>query len=103
LARIQVQSARISDTYETIRSADSTLIIIKHNIESYLIDTAMIYAGASALFDYSRRRKSELPTEISWDDVRKVFFTYHFDNDDYPSLLEHVSLIEKGGSKPFER
>lgn len=70
VGRVQIQSARIRDTIHSPEMArdDGLWIVTAENVASYVVDTAIIYAFASSLFDYARF-KSESPKETTWDDV----------------------------------
>ncbi len=65
LNEIQIQSARLRDTDSSIGRDDK--MITKGNIENYLIDTASIYAIASAGLDFFRERTGKLPAEVTWE------------------------------------
>jgi hypothetical protein len=61
---IQIQSARLRDTDSSIGRDDK--MITKGNIENYLIDTASIYAIASAGLDFFRERTGRNVVRFRW-------------------------------------
>lgn len=103
LSGMQVQSARILSLVSELEAradGDHVHVLSVSNIEEYIIGTGKIYARASAAFGYARREESELPKEISWDQVRSGLWLMGLDSDDFPRLYETIKRREQRSSKP---
>jgi hypothetical protein len=98
LSEMQIQSARLNDTVSTIGRDDK--MITKRNIENYLQDTATIYALATAGFDFFRERSGRLPTEVTWDDVKKALRQMDFYETSFRELYETINTYAKESIGP---
>lgn len=100
LARIQVQSARISDLASRLGAKSGRGVIQRHSIEGYIIDAASIYAGAAAAYDYARQETEKLPSDITWDSVRSALRNMYRWKGDIPGIYEKIDRFAEKSSGP---
>lgn len=92
LARIQVQRSRISEVIsQALGTGRTGLLVLSTNLETYIVDSAEIYARAAALFDYARRR-SEHTTKIETPSVIQALKLMGFDDFTHPRVFERADL-----------
>ena len=95
---IQVQSARLRGLVSDI--PDANISVSKRNIEEYLINTAAIYAKASAGFEFFRRMSKKLPPDITWDNVASALRNMDVYPQSYASVYERIDRAALGSSGP---
>ena len=102
IAWIQVHSARVRGLVDN--RVDFYLIspINAYSIRSSIIDAASIAAGASAYFDYARRRASFLPGPVKWASVVAALHEMKFWETDAPEIFEIIQRREKIWPGPFD-
>lgn len=98
LREIQVQSGRLRDIFSDICRLD--VMVTKDNIEDYLIDTAGVYARASACFNFARGLTDKLPTEVSWDNVRSALRNLRVYDTQYPGVYEQINKAAETSAGP---
>jgi hypothetical protein len=103
VAWIQIQDSRLRGLLDDNRDPSEPRLTLKTEIQGRIIDAASIYAGASAGFEYARRRQEQLPPTISWDAVRRALRNMRFYDDEYPELHAILKEREKHTKGPFER
>jgi hypothetical protein len=103
LSRIQIHNSRTQSLITERGPAGRPRYSGRHNIEEYMIDSALIYASASAVFGYARRETDRLPTEITWDDVRNALGNFGFHRDGFENLFDTIDRRERRGATPFRR
>ena len=69
------------------------MMVTKRNIEEYLIDAGLIYAKASASFNFFRRRAEKLPTDITWDQVRSGLRNMFVYDTSYPDVYARIDQL----------
>lgn len=100
LARIQIHQARLQALLVSDRSAHS--VVTRHQLESLIVDAAIIYAGASSYFAYARRAVEHPPLELSWDSVTGALHNMSVWADAYPRVHEDLSRRERASPNATE-
>lgn len=95
---IQVQQSRLRGTASNI--ANPSMMVTKRNIEEYLIDAGLIYAKASASFNFFRRRAEKLPTDITWDQVRSGLRNMFVYDTSYPDVYARIDQLAAQSTGP---
>ena len=103
LSRIQVHNARLETMAGRVRVLRARLAIDRNNAENYLLDAALIYAGAAKVFEYARRETEDFPKSIDWDDVRNALPALELRDDRFPRIFELINRREQRGATPFHR
>jgi hypothetical protein len=103
VAWIQIHDSRLRGLVEANRDPSQTRVVVRTEIEARIIDAASIYAGATAVFDYARRRESQLPPRLSWDAVGGALRNMRLWDDEHPRLWEILARRERLSAGPFER
>jgi len=99
---IQIHDSRLRGIVEDNHDPEGERSVLRITLEGLIIDAAAIYAGAAAGFDYARRRGSQLPSEVSWEEVRSALRNMRFWEERNPQLYVHIERFEKSSSGPFE-
>jgi hypothetical protein len=102
VASIQIHDSRLRDLVKVNRDPSEEGIIIQTQIESYIIDAAAVFAGASANYDYARRRQSQLPGQLSWDRVINALTNMRYWDEEHPRLYKIIEQRRKFTEGPFE-
>ncbi|MET3907095.1 hypothetical protein ABID59_001426 [Bradyrhizobium sp. S3.3.6] len=100
LARIQIHQARLQSLLVSDRSAHG--VVTRHQLESLVVDAAIIYAGASSFFAYARRAAEHPPIELVWDSVGAALHNMNVWADAYPRVHEDLSRREKASPSATE-
>ena len=89
---IQYQYSRLSSLVAdaTHPPANNIIIIQSINIETYIIDAAIIYARVEALFDFGRRRTDNIPEGVAWRRVNSALNLMRFYDYGYETLYQSV-------------
>jgi hypothetical protein len=103
VAWIQIHDSRLRGMVRDNRDPEQSHVIVRHEIESRIIDAATIYAGAAAFYDYARRRTSSPPVILSWDDVTSALRNMRFWADEQPRLHQIVAMSAASTAGPFDR
>lgn len=99
LSEIQVQSSRLRDLENTSARRDAEEVVLTINIEEYIIDSASIYAMASAMFDYARFRTEVFPTLPDAAALHSALRQMRFWDEAFPQV--HATVERRGGLKRF--
>lgn len=70
ISRIQIQHSRIRGLPHESRA---TIGVSRVNLEAYIIDSAIVYAQASELFDFARYETDVVPDQISDETLGSAF------------------------------
>jgi hypothetical protein len=100
VAWIQIHDSRLHDLLKRNSEAGG---VVRSHLESRIIDAAAIYAGAGAVYDYARRRQTELPHTITWEAVRAALRNMNFWDEKFPQLYDDVQRRERLSAGPFEK
>jgi hypothetical protein len=100
IARIQIHDSRLHELAKA--NHDPSRVVVRAELEARIIDAASIYAGAAAVYDYARRRQTQLPPTLSWDMVGASLKNMSFWDDEYPRLAEILKSREETSAGPFE-
>jgi hypothetical protein len=98
IRRIQVHQARLRGLTDKIEDQDETSA--EGWIEAMMLQSAIIYAGAAAAFDYGRAKTDKLPEDVDWAGVRSALDNMGLWDFEMPELHERISEYEKAGTKP---
>lgn len=103
VSRIQIQDSRLRSLLDDNRDPSEPRLILKNEIQGYIIDAASIYAGAAAAYNYARRWRDQLPPAILWEAVRGALRNMRFYDEEYPELHALLNEREKHTKGPFDR
>lgn len=98
LVSLQIESSRLSGLQ---RDHDRGAIILRANLESYLLGQAAIYAQAEALFDFGRTSGLHPPSPVLRTDVARALFLlglHHISE----ALVDRYNLSEPRVWKPYK-
>lgn len=87
LNRAQVLNSNLHDLPRML--ASSTLMV-RTNIDGYLVQAARIYAEAESLFPFARREAETVSKPATWEDVERALFLMHIEREDYPDPYELI-------------
>jgi hypothetical protein len=91
LKKVQIQSARLRTVYSNLLApAGRATLVLKVNIEEYIIDSAWISAQAGALFIYARGEADAPPATVSWDSIPPALRLIGIWDDYIPRVFETV-------------
>lgn len=91
---IQVQASRLSSIRASISGSRRIhLIIVKHNLNSYLVDTAVIYAISVSIFEYARGAADNVAPPPSVDKISTCLNLLGFDSSTHPDVYEIVTQV----------
>lgn len=102
IAWVQIHDSRIRGMVKDDSHSSSKRLTLKINVEEYILDAATIYAGAVAVYNYSRRRQDGIPSTIGWGDVRRALANMRFGELDFPQIEKLLAGREKHSSGPFD-
>jgi hypothetical protein len=103
VACIQIHDSRLRGMVEDNRDPTQSRGVIRAQIETYIIDAAIIGAGAAVVFDYARRQTEELPAALKWDEVGRALGNMLLWEDHYPRLWKNLETREHMSPDPFDR
>ncbi len=72
------------------------------NVDSYLIQAALIYAQAASLYAFARRRAASAPAQITWKNIRTSFQIAGVYEVNYPDVHAFISRLEARRKNPEE-
>lgn len=99
LRRMQVLQARARGLASDIRS-NSGGVTLQHYIETLMLDSATIYAMASACFDYGRGKSESLPTKVDWGEIRSALNVMGCRDFEHATLHEHLDALAAADADP---
>lgn len=100
LARLQVQRARVAEVVDqALGKGRAGHSVFDLNLETYIIDSAEIYARSSALFDYARRLSAHT-TKIDNQAVERSLNLLGFDDFTDDGMYERVRSRTSWGIVP---
>jgi hypothetical protein len=102
VARIQIHDSRMRQLVRDNNDPSNTHVVTRTEIRNRMVDAASIYAGASSFFNYARRRDSNFPVTVSWDEVSAALRQMRHWPDENPELHEVIGRRETSSSGPFE-
>jgi len=98
VAWIQIHDARMRQLVLNNNDPSQSHIVTKTDIWNQMVDAASIYAGASSFFNYARRRDSNFPVTVSWDQVSAALRNMRLWPDENPEL--HAVIDRREGREP---
>lgn len=102
LAWIQIFNSRVRALVQHNNDPAKTWVVVRTELEGLIVDAATIYAGVASAFDYARRRRGQMPTELSWDAVIGALRNMRFWDDEYPRVYQIVEGRRSTSTGPFE-
>jgi hypothetical protein len=99
---IQIFDSRMRALVQHNNDPAETWAVVRTEIEGLIVDAATIYAGAASAFDYARRRRGEMPTELSWDAVIGALRNMSLWDDEHPRVYQIVERRRTMSTGPFE-
>jgi hypothetical protein len=103
VAWIQILDSRVRGLTADNWDVASGRLFVRTDLEGYVVDAAIIYAGAACAYEYARRRADRLPSTLSWDDVISALRNMHYWDDQHPRLYEAAQRRQKLSAGPFEK
>lgn len=98
VAWIQIHNSRVRHIVQSNRDQSGTRLVVRHEVMASVIDAAAIYAGASAMMQYSRRQRECLPRIVSWQEVKAGLLSMGIWNDEYDALVTRREAQVEGGA-----
>jgi hypothetical protein len=98
LRRIQVQQSRFRSLAADLQRPHGTTSASW--IEQIILDTAAIYGGAVAAFDYARQERDELPNDVTWQGVRTALNVMGLWRNNMPTVHTIIDRRERTSSGP---
>jgi len=86
ISNIQVLTARLS----LISNVRNGLSVMASDVDTYLLDAAVVHAQATSLFGYARRVQDTV-TPLTWENVDTAMMSLSFHGPRYGDLIERVS------------
>jgi hypothetical protein len=102
VAWIQIFDSRMRALVQHNNDPAKTWVVVRTEIEGLIVDAATIYAGVASGFDYARRRRAQMPTELSWDGVIGALRNMRLWDDEYPRVYQIVEGCRTRSTGPFE-
>jgi hypothetical protein len=96
VAWIQIHDSRVRKLVE--RNHDPTQIVVRREIMDSVVDAAMIYAGAGAVMQYSRRQTEHLPQTAPWPQVNAALINMGVWTDQYEAIVTRRQGVRDGGA-----
>ncbi|WP_338309273.1 hypothetical protein [Bradyrhizobium sp. TM233] len=90
VARIQINDSRLRSLV-TENTTSRSSVVTRHQLESYVVDCAIIYAGAASFFSYARRALDEAPAELAWDSVARALRNMGVYDEAHPRIFEDLN------------
>lgn len=72
------------------------------SLHARMLDTAAMYAGAEAFFEYARRRTNTIPTELNWDQVSNALGALNITSWNHPELWTMLDTRKRSTTGPFQ-
>ena len=102
VAWIQIFGSRIRALVQHNNDPTGTWVVVRTEIEGLIVDAATIYAGTASAFDYARRRRADMPTELLWDAVSAALRNMRLWDDEYPRVHQAVERRRSQSTGPFQ-
>jgi hypothetical protein len=96
VAWMQIHNSRVRRLVE--RNRDPTQIVVRTEIMGSVVDAAILYAGAAAVMQYSRRQTDQLPQIVSWPEVRAALINMGVWTDQYDAIVATREGLRDGGA-----
>lgn len=103
VAWIQIHDSRMRALVHDNHDPLENHIIVRHELEGRILDAASIYAAAAAMFEYARGLDVQLPTTISWEEVRGALRNMRFWDGEHSRLYNIIGGREGKTYGPFDR
>lgn len=93
LASMQIQNSRLVGL--RVNSRREGHIVLRMNLERYIVDAAEIYAQAAALYRFARRPGERVPAAIKRREIASALHNLGFFDDLYDTLVERYDLASE--------
>ena len=103
VAWIQIFDSRMRALVQHNNDPAKTWVVVRTEIEGLIVDAATIYAGVASAFDYARRRRAQMPSELLWDAVIGALRNMRLWDDEHPRVHQIVEGRRSRSVGPFER
>ena len=88
ISDVQVQDARLRSLSKTLLKSTRS-IFTTYDLDGYILDSAVIYARGSALFEYARRETDDVPASFpSEEEIVTALNLLGFDDFTHPDLYK---------------
>lgn len=103
VAWIQIHDSRVRGIVKDNRNPSRETVVVRHTLETGILDAASIYAGAACIYEYARRQSDQIPRILSWDAVRGGLRNMRFWDDQHPRLYKVIEGRERNSAGPYSR
>jgi hypothetical protein len=103
VACVQIQHSRIRRMVRDHKDPQCYGPVLRTYLEDAILDSASIYAGVAAYYDYARKRTEHPPTNVSWDEVHSALRNMHFWGPENSHLYEMLDRLQNESGGPFKR
>ncbi|MDQ0472647.1 hypothetical protein [Labrys wisconsinensis] len=93
LAELQVLDARLKSMHVRSNSLDRRELILKINIEQYIISNCEIYTYASKLYDFAREHTDEISEDLTTDEMMSSLNNLGFLGDEAPEIRAAIQRL----------
>lgn len=80
---------------------DTGMGLVTDNIDSFILDSLVVYAQASSLFDYARRHADVVPVRLPYDDLSGAVDSMGLHGPRWAALYRMIDYVKTDG-KNFE-
>jgi hypothetical protein len=92
LSGLQIQHSRLEASLADLEpTAPRSKLVVKTNLEEFMIDTAKLRARASSLFPLARFDTDKPPLPVNWDDVASALRQMELHDEDIPRVFETIA------------
>jgi hypothetical protein len=86
---LQIMNSRLASLMEDVAPGSATFVTTFH-LEEHLIDALEFYIRCSSMFDYARRRTTELSVLVTSEDMCTRAFFEDLHEERYPGLTATI-------------
>ncbi len=86
IAQIQILDSRAASL--TDQREMRHLVGVDRNIDEYIVQSARLHVLTANLFPFARQESNDAPSEIAWDQIESLLFSWHIESHDYPGAYE---------------
>lgn len=95
ISNIQVLTARLT----LISNVRNGLSVMAGDVDTYLLDAAIVQAQATSCFGYARRTKDTV-MPVTWDDIDTAMMSLSFHGPRFNTLIERIAVRQANNEDP---
>ncbi|MGN6311723.1 MAG: hypothetical protein ACTHNN_19455 [Xanthobacteraceae bacterium] len=98
VGKVQILQARLRSLRTKILQQSE--VTGESTIQDLIVDTAILYAYASACYDYGRGKVATMPTTIDWAGVRSALNNMGYWDFELPDIHKLIDQYQESGAVP---